>query len=392
MKTWSLAALSFLVMVIAVACGQPQVQSPTPVPREPATPAQSLPPRSEVTPAVPTAGSPAPKAAAASQAPYYEGKTIEIIVDSAAGGGTDATARITAPFLSKQIPGNPKIIVRNFPGAAGSNANNIFTQRTKPDGLTLLQNSSSTINMQLRARDIAQYDLRKYKYVGNVYRAESILMIRKGTRARLTDPKAPPLVIGTKEGEESWQAMPMWGREFLGWNVRWVIGYGGTSEVELAFRRGELDMFATINSFMINRLAQEGLTENLSVIGSLKTGKFVRRADFPDVPTFEEMLGDKKPGGISWQAYLVCAGPLQVDKFLVAPPGTPDNIVSILNDGYAKMAKDPQFDQMAKKVISDVYDVGSGKDVEALVKSILDTPPEALSYFLDLQRKFGIIK
>ncbi|MBI4331779.1 MAG: hypothetical protein HY673_10910 [Chloroflexi bacterium] len=385
-----LLSLGLVGAVLASCAPQPAIPAPTTAP--PAAPTQATPkPKAEATRA-PAPATPAPQPTRApAEAPYYQGKTIEILVESSAGGGTDTIARISAPYLTKHIPGNPKVIIRNQPGGAGAIANNVFTEKAKPDGLQLLQNSSSPISMQLRSRDLIKYDLTKYRTIGNVSRGESILMIRKGLKDRLTDSSGKGLVVGTKEGEETWQAIPLWAREFLGWNVRWVPGFGGTSEMELAFRRGELDLFGTANAFIIRRLAQEGLTENITTIGSMKGDKFLRRPDFPDVPTFDEMLGSKKPTGVAWQAYIVWVGPNLVDKFLVAPPGTPDRIVNILTDAYAKMAKDPQFDEIVKKTVSDVYEVGIGKDVELMLKQIVEAPPEALNYSRQLQQKFGIL-
>ncbi len=52
-------------------------------------------------------------------ATYYKGKTLEVIVPMAAGGGSDVTARFVSGWLTKFIPGNPVLVVRNMPGANG---------------------------------------------------------------------------------------------------------------------------------------------------------------------------------------------------------------------------------------------------------------------------------
>ena len=55
--------------------------------------------------------------ALAQTAPFYQGKTIRIIVGFTAGGLYDQYARILARHMPKYIPGNPNIIVQNMPGA-----------------------------------------------------------------------------------------------------------------------------------------------------------------------------------------------------------------------------------------------------------------------------------
>ncbi|MBM2804152.1 MAG: efflux transporter protein, partial [Deltaproteobacteria bacterium] len=52
------------------------------------------------------------------QTPFYQGKTIRIVVGSTTGGGYDLWARVLARYYGKYIPGNPTILVQNMPGAA----------------------------------------------------------------------------------------------------------------------------------------------------------------------------------------------------------------------------------------------------------------------------------
>ena len=49
--------------------------------------------------------------------PFYQGKTLRVVVASAAGGGSDIVARLMMRHLSRHIPGNPTIVVENMPGA-----------------------------------------------------------------------------------------------------------------------------------------------------------------------------------------------------------------------------------------------------------------------------------
>ncbi|MDP2718660.1 MAG: hypothetical protein Q8P44_02325, partial [Dehalococcoidia bacterium] len=73
-------------------------------------------------PVRPTAAPTLPPAAVATPKPetrpYYEGKTIEMVVGSAAGGPTDMHARAIAMFIPNYVPGNPRVIIRNVPGGS----------------------------------------------------------------------------------------------------------------------------------------------------------------------------------------------------------------------------------------------------------------------------------
>jgi tripartite-type tricarboxylate transporter receptor subunit TctC len=60
--------------------------------------------------------------AVAQEAINFKGKTITVLVGSEVGGGTDASARLIAPFLTKYLPGQPNVLVQNLPGASGIKA------------------------------------------------------------------------------------------------------------------------------------------------------------------------------------------------------------------------------------------------------------------------------
>ena len=56
--------------------------------------------------------------ASQSVAEFYAGKTIRLIVGYSAGGGHDLNARLLARYIGQYIPGKPRIVVENMPGAS----------------------------------------------------------------------------------------------------------------------------------------------------------------------------------------------------------------------------------------------------------------------------------
>ena len=63
-------------------------------------------------------------------------KTMEIFVPSSPSGSRDVYARIMAKYMSKYLPDNPTIIVKNIPGAGGDIMLNYMYHRAKKDGYT----------------------------------------------------------------------------------------------------------------------------------------------------------------------------------------------------------------------------------------------------------------
>src|SRR5918996_769345 len=60
-------------------------------------------------------------------------KAITMIIGYPAGGGVDATGRLMSQFLTKYLPGNPPVVIKNMPGADGRVALNFFVRQVKSD-------------------------------------------------------------------------------------------------------------------------------------------------------------------------------------------------------------------------------------------------------------------
>jgi tripartite-type tricarboxylate transporter receptor subunit TctC len=318
------------------------------------------------------------------EAPYYEGKTLKILVSSGTGGGTDTAARLVSRFIGKYLPGNPRVLVQNMPGGGGTIANNYFFSEVKPDGLTIMQDSSSGIGNFVRGGSTIKYDPRKNRMIGGVARSGTLLMIRNDARERLTNRSAKPVVVGDSDGIRSWVAMTVWAAEYLGWNLRWIYGYPGSRELQLAIRQGEIDVWGTANVKLVKDLQREGLVQILFAEDER------RREDFPGVPSFIETLGAKKPTGLAWQAFVGWAGSPELDKFLVAPAATPEHLVKSLREAFAKVMKDPEVDKEGDKFFGDGWKPIAPERVEDLIREETSVSKEAKDFITKLRQKYNL--
>src|SRR5947207_7470278 len=78
-----------------------------------------------------------PAAAAPAQAPFFKGKTINLVVGYSAGGGYDQYARLLARHFGRHIAGNPTVIVQNMPGAATMTSVRHLDINTSKDGTVI---------------------------------------------------------------------------------------------------------------------------------------------------------------------------------------------------------------------------------------------------------------
>jgi tripartite-type tricarboxylate transporter receptor subunit TctC len=112
------------------------------------------------------------------QTPFYQGKTVRIVVGNIAGDAYDLWARIFAQYMGKYIPGNPNFIVQNMPGGGGLIAANYVYAVAKPDGLTMGAFGPSLYFDQLAGRKEVQFDWSKFTWIGTPEQTEFILIMR----------------------------------------------------------------------------------------------------------------------------------------------------------------------------------------------------------------------
>ena len=327
---------------------------------------------------------------AAAQEVSFKGKTITVLVGSEVGGGTDASARLIAPFLQKYLPGQPSVFVQNVPGAGGIKAANFFVQQSKPDGLTALNGSISMLDPLTAGTKNSAYDTKTLKYIGGVGRGGGAIFATQDAVARLYDKSKPPVVIGSALAVPRSIMQPaLWAIEYLGWNAKWIVGYKGTNDVMLALDRGEIDMTSTGNLFQIQDRLKNGQLKLVTQSGYLADGKLLAREDYGDTPLFPNQMKGKIKDPVAQRAYDYWEALNNGDKWMALPPNTPDNIVAAYKDAFSKMSKDPEFLERGEK-ISDGFVPMTGEDIETVARTLADTPSESLEFNKNLMRKQGI--
>jgi Tripartite tricarboxylate transporter family receptor len=339
-------------------------------------------------------------APAAVRAADFKGKRIEIIVPSSEGGGTDIWARIFAPLLEKNLPGNPTVVVRNVPGGASIAGGNQFQSSARPDGQMVFALAGSTIMGYLFRDNRVRFKLEEWIPVvaspmGTVvYAAPSLGVKSPGDISQL---KGKELVYGSREPTGTDLPMLL-AFDMLGLELKPVYGIRGRGDGRLGFERGE---------FTIDR--QTAIAYEQGVVPLVKAGKAVplfsfgvfdpqgnlqRDPNFPDIPHFGEAyktVHGKEPSGPAWEAWktFMAAG-YGVSKAFVLPAKTPRDIVEAYETAIATVLKDPDSREKLKDEIGD-YPQGLGKEAMAFVKQASTIDAESEKWIRDwLTTKHGV--
>ncbi|HTI86674.1 MAG TPA: tripartite tricarboxylate transporter substrate-binding protein [Alphaproteobacteria bacterium] len=329
-------------------------------------------------------------AAEADDAVSFRDKTITMVIGYAPGGGTDSGGRLAARFLSKHLEGNPKVVVRNMPGADGATALNYMVRQTAPDGLTVTTGSSTQIDPINFRKPQVQYDPLTFRYIAGMGRKGTALLISADAEKRLLDPSASKVVMGSVGAlPRSGMQITAWGIAFLGWNAKWVVGYAGTSQVTLALERGEIDMTSLQEPNAIQRLTENGKFRFLAQPGTYEGGKLVRMPGYGDAPLLSDLLQGRIADPTAQKAYDYWINVNAIDKWLALMPGTPDPIVAAYRKAMADTARDPEFDELRRKLSDDVI-VVPYETIEDVIRRIAATPDDAIEYQKVLLRSQGL--
>ena len=326
---------------------------------------------------------------AAGQEISFKDKRINVIIGSSPGGGTDATTRHLGRFLERHLPGNPQMVYRNIPAGQGVKATNYFANEARRDGTAWMGGASNYISASTLRKSVVEYDPTRFAFVGGINRGGSLLIMRKSKLADLADKSKPPMVAGTTDGSPSWTMMVLWGTDVLGWNVKFVVGYPGTSALLLAARRGEIDSFGTSNLAMLKTLQTSGEFVGMAQDGQLEGGKFVPRSDLGDVPTISALV-EGRLSGLAKEAFDFWNQANQVDKWYALPPKTPAPVVTAYRTAFALAARDPDFARTGKALFGEDFTVQSGEDMTAVVHDTSRPRPELLDYRRRLKARYGL--
>jgi hypothetical protein len=288
-----------------------------------------------------------------------------------------------ARFLTKHIPGNPTILVQNIPGGKEIPSQlKIFNGR--PDGSIMGVVTSSATEAPYFGTPGANYDPRKYVYIGSPgtgKNRQTLLTHKRAGFNSLEDLRSREIALGAhRVGHRVYLNGRITG-EVLGMKIRWVLGYSSPSRY-LAVERGEIDGgFNDAASAIRDRpdwfekrqvvaLVSTALPEQLPPIDHPVFANTVSLMQFAKTDLHRDIIRKINT----------------TDRFggaLVFPPGTPHRIRRIAEQALMQMGKDPGFIKLweVQVGIKPFPGMFSAAEVEEAIKIYTDWKPDVLKAY-----------
>ncbi|HYF16952.1 MAG TPA: tripartite tricarboxylate transporter substrate binding protein [Ramlibacter sp.] len=298
--------------------------------------------------------------AAHAQAQNYPNRPVRLIVPFAPGGFTDVVARILGQKLSQSM--GQQFVVENRAGA-GSTIGTDLVAKAAPDGYTLVMVSSTHVISPWIYKSLPYDPIKSFSVVGKLVDSPYVLLAHPRVPARNVQElvalarSQPNTIHYASSGNGS--AQHLMGGLFVALTGAPMkhVPYRGSAGAANDLVAGVVE---TSFAGVPNALAQvpQGRLKALAVT----TGK--RAPQLPDVPTMQEA------GVAGYDASVWLA--------LLAPAGTPTDIVSRLNAEIGKLMAAPD----TRKAL---FDAG--------VEPSPSTPAEMTSYLQqELQRWGKVVK
>ncbi len=261
---------------------------------------------------------------AAAVAQTYPAKPVTLVVTVPAGGSIDAVARIVAQGLTAAL-GQP-VVVLNRAGAGGTIAAD-YVAKAPPDGYTLLITSSSTLAIEPFLYKSLPYETEKsFAPIVMPARQNLILVVHPKLKLATYKEFVPLLKAQSAKlnyGSSGEGTLPhlagLLFNSYMGTSASHVP-YKGIAPAMNALVSGEVDyMFDSASTI---EQIRAGKLRALGVIGPK------RLAALPDVLTFRELGLPQMEAARAYYA-------------IMAPAGTPAEIVQRLNRDIVRVLREP---------------------------------------------------
>jgi tripartite-type tricarboxylate transporter receptor subunit TctC len=283
-------------------------------------------------------------ATATAHAESWPQRPVTVIVPQAAGNSPDVLCRIIADKLSRSF--GQQFVIENRPGAA----NVVGTQsvaRAAPDGYTFLfATSASLVTNPYTFKNLSYDPVKDFTPIAMVAKSHHVLLVNKDVKAKTL----PELIALEKAAPGSLSLAVDGPRNISGLIAQSINKQAGTKFVLVPYNTISNAVQDSItgrtqvtiqSASVVEPFIKEGSLRPIAVAGTR------RISSLPDVPAISETLKS-----VDLQGWFM----------VLAPAGTPSDIVQKLSSEIARVLKEPDVQERAPTL---GFEVDPGEAVTA---------------------------
>jgi tripartite-type tricarboxylate transporter receptor subunit TctC len=308
---------------------------------------------------------------------YFKGKTIKVVVAWDPGNSIDAHGRAVARYLPRHIPGNPRTVVVNKDGAAGTTGGNWWHDNSKSDGLWLFANTGANPVSQL-LRPGVRYDFREYTSVGGIMQRTTMWMIHgEAPYSRIQEASSgtEEFTVGLNTQSDPGTAKALAIGEWLNLPMKPIYGIGsGFSAFLTTMDRKDAHSYITGSGWY--RLPgsrpgwlKEGTVKPFAMLGARSVFGNNGEIDVPsDLKTIGELLSDEQKA--LWEGMTL--DDTSFYRGIFTRSDTPPEVLKVLRKAFQDMLADPEYLKIYEQLVGLAPGPGGAlppEEVNAALKS-----------------------
>ena len=308
-----------------------------------------------------------PTASAQSDDPFFQGKTINLIVYSDAGSSYDIYARVLAKHMPNHIPGKPGMIVKNMVGAGGLTATRFLYNVAPRDGTTIGTLSRGIPFEPLLGNTAVEFDPLRFVWLGSMSKETTIYISWHTSKIKTAQDVLNKefLVAGTGAGADS-EVVSRALNGILGTKIKLISGYKGASDAALRLEQEEIEgIYWTWNG--INTTHPDWITDR-----KLNLLFQTRATPHPEIPNVPLVMSLARSDEQRQELALMFARDVLGRPFN-APPELPAARVEVLRRAFNESVKDPALLSDAEKGKMEI-ELVTGEEVEQIIRNAYATP------------------
>jgi tripartite-type tricarboxylate transporter receptor subunit TctC len=303
---------------------------------------------------------------------FYRGKSISMLVASGVGGGYDVYARGFARYVTKHLPGNPVIIVKNMEAAGGLAAASTLYNTIEKDGLTIGALTNGVAMDPLFGNPGARFDSQKFNWIGSIGKLENVCATwHTSPITSIGQALTREVVVSGTGATTNSVIVPKILNALLGTKFKIVSGYD-TAGLTMSVERGEVEGICGLSWSTLKASRPDWISgHRLNVILQVALNKL---ADLPEVPSAIDLVTDPQNRRVL-ELILIRQ---EMGRPIVASPGVPKERIEALRRAFGETMADPDYLAESQKQNLEIEPL-TGAEIDRLLAAAYGAPKETVA-------------